>query len=197
MRFTTISPKIFILMGFIFSIIGVILPWSCGGDISWRCIPGIEFNWQIFQWFDYSKFIFTGFIVYLLILFVYKYGVLKRFRRELTLLIILITVLFFLLQNKMLVDHGGVTVFILAFIPVWLFFRYKNPKYIIIARLLSFLSITYILVVLYLLAQISVGVLRDAQISGGTEIGLGLFINLLGGIMILLSQTVKSTLSRG
>jgi hypothetical protein len=187
------NPIIFsrklIIIGFILSIIGIIIPWKCSGDISWRCVSGIEYNPYAFQFMINDQILILGLVILLVCLMIFTTKFFSVFRYDLIFTIIAFYVVCSLQNNKIIIDHGGLEAFVSLLLPFWLYYRFRKSNYGSLNGILLTLFIVNILFVLYLITHLTLLEIREANISGGTKIELGLFVNLLGGLINLFSYT--------
>jgi hypothetical protein len=179
--------KIILVLFWIITTIGCVTPWECYGDISWQCYSGIDL---IVHWYQLNFVIGINlFILAILItsnLFLMKSNMSKRIKLDIVVVLDIGLLLMLLLQNRIIIENGGVLIIYVLFISIWLTIRdyyYTFSKILIIA-----LPAVDVMMLIYYLTQIRFKEISEIHISGGTELKIGIVISLAGALILFVVQ---------
>jgi hypothetical protein len=181
----SLVPNYALLICLILINVGIICPWKCAGDISWICTSGIQISLNGFRIVKSTETIVLTIIVFLMCLVLFSIGSIKKYRFDLISLLLLFAVAILGFKYKIIIDHGGIPLFIFTNMIYWVNTRLNiSAKYKMnVTMLFSTINIILIIKEIVVVYQSK---LIEGSVIGATEIRSGLFLCLIGSILLIM-----------
>lgn len=174
--------QVIFALGVLLSITGIFLPWKCWGDIVWSCPAGIGIlpaNLLLMDSFKIAGLIVFACITTFLLLTVKP---LEKIKFDVIAGIMMPAVGCFLIDNQILINHGGIFLLACTLAACWLEYRSSHAC----ARLFSLIiTLAGAAATLYFIGDNLSIVVKEMNQSGGTAMDYGLFVTLAGELILI------------